>query len=143
MKHEKFYYDLKIEMTTNTELFAFHEDSRAVFLSNAKRSEVLKGDACPAAGEYTLEFKISSNLVGTSTQTISIQVVPAIDTSQYHITEASSSALSTIGSEEIIELDVKSLTIDSVGKLVIRFNKPILRPLIKTKQDSESRRLLT
>ena len=56
------------------DLFTFIPEKSKVFLKDTKQSDFFKGLLCPETDEVTLTFSLNSNLLGNSTETLSIPV---------------------------------------------------------------------
>ena len=69
---------VKIRMQPDLEagLFVYSEDTKAVFLNQTMRFEVLSGAFCPKKQNVSLTFELESDLYLPSTQNLTIHIEP-------------------------------------------------------------------
>ena len=65
-----------IEMAGESELFTYSEEEQTVFLASEVRPKILSGLFCPAVSEVSLEFLLTSDILGKATEIISIPFKP-------------------------------------------------------------------
>ena len=130
-----------VSMTTVTSVFSFNASTNTVTIAGAVKSALLSGQYCPEE-DINLDFLISSDKLGTATETITIPV-----TGEASGANASSFIGYVVGDEtlqsqtqrqeevKIQELLVEKMTVSQTGLLVIRFNRSILIPKIKIDND--------
>ena len=130
-----------VSMTTVTSVFSFNASTNTVTIAGAVKSALLSGQYCPEE-DINLDFLISSDKLGTATETITIPVTGAAaggNASSFigYVVGDETSQSQTQRQEEakIQELLVEKMTVSQTGLLVIRFNRRILIPKIKIDND--------
>ncbi len=88
-------YSVAVQKTENSDFFT---------LENGKVSYVGSADSCPAAKEVSLEFKLTSKLIGEATETITVPVktketVKAFDASKFEAAKSSQDVKESSGVE--------------------------------------------
>ena len=126
-----------VSMTTVTSVFSFNASTNTVTIAGAVKSALLSGQYCPEE-DINLDFLISSDKLGTATETITIPVTGEAsggNASSFigYVVGDETSQSQTQRQEEvkIQELLVEKMTVSQTGLLVIRFNRSILIPKIK------------
>ena len=69
-----------VSMTTVTSVLSFNASTNTVTIAGAVKSALLSGEFCPAE-DINLDFLISSDKLGTATETITIPVTGEASTS--------------------------------------------------------------
>ena len=130
-----------VSMTTVTSVFSFNASTNTVTIAGAVKSALLSGQYCPEE-DINLDFLISSDKLGTATETITIPVTgeaSGANASSFigYVVGDETSQSQTQRQEEvkIQELLVEKMTVSQTGILVIRFNRDILIPKIKIDND--------
>lgn len=127
-------------------------------LENGKVSYVGSPDSCPAVSEVSLEFKLTSKLIGEATETITVPVktkeaVKAFDATKFEaaktiedVKDRNFSGKEDAQEKEVEKLSIQEMRITPTGKLSIIFSKPIYDPnfrqAIVSEVPSNSTRLL-
>ena len=59
-------------MLTKDSLFTFEAENQMIFLDKDQRVAFMQGSLCPNADSISLEFELSSDLLGVATETLKI-----------------------------------------------------------------------
>ena len=126
-----------VSMTTVTSVFSFNASTNTVTIAGAVKSALLSGQYCPEE-DINLDFLISSDKLGTATETITIPVTGEAsggNASSFigYVVGDETSQSQTQRQEEvkIQELLVEKMTVSQTGVLLIRFNRKIKVPKIR------------
>jgi len=61
-----------IQMTTASSVFEYNDQTKTLLLAGSVKSSILNGSYCPEESEFTLDFLLTSNILGSATHSITI-----------------------------------------------------------------------
>ena len=118
------------KMITKLTYLTFKAKNEVVLFEKDQRKFFLQGLLCPSTDSISLRFELSSNILGTAIETLTIPVVrPKSLIPVYYNTQNVPD-----------RLKIASLDITILGVLTITFNRDILRPaiiVVKPNNDQE------
>ena len=74
-------------MSSKTQLFAYSDEDQTVYLASEIRPKFITGASCPAFSEISLEFLLTSDILGEANELLTIPIKPAEQTNEVVLDE--------------------------------------------------------
>ena len=74
-------------MSSKTQLFAYSDEDQTVYLASEIRPKFIAGAFCPAFSEISLEFLLTSDILGEENELLTIQIEPYVETTEVVLDE--------------------------------------------------------
>lgn len=119
-------------MTTASGVFTFAPGINTVSIQGSIRSSLLSGQFCPSESEISLDFLLTSDVLGEAIETITVPITGKASEGKtfagYIIGSENSASQGGKNAIKIQKLMLDKILMSQTGKLVLKFNKKILVP---------------
>ena len=74
-------------MSSKTQLFAYSDEDQTVYLASEIRPKFIAGASCPVFSEISLEFLLTSDILGEANELLTILIEPSEETTEVVLDE--------------------------------------------------------